>query len=313
MNNYPQISIIIPVYNRAHLVHETLNSIINQTFTNWECIVVDDGSTDKSIEVLKEFSLKDNRIKYYKRPNSKPKGANACRNYGFELSNGEFINWFDSDDLMMPQKLESQVKQLADSNLQFIVCQTLVFQNTKENILGLRKERIYSEDFFNDFITNDIKWLTQAPLIKRQFIIDNDLSFDESLHQSQERDFFIKVLSKVDNYLYDNEPLVLFRKHNKSISFGKYSVLKEKSNFNVQYNILKNYQEKLSRKSRKILVKTLKRSLKNAIRNNEKKLYIEFNTLINYKIVNLSIYEKFKIKLGFYSIKYFNKGDCFFS
>ena len=98
MNN-PLVSIIIPTYNRAHFIGETLESVIAQTYENWECIVVDDGSTDYTDELMEYYCKKDTRIQYHHRPDIKPRGANACRNYGFGVSKGEYINWFDSDDL----------------------------------------------------------------------------------------------------------------------------------------------------------------------------------------------------------------------
>ena len=94
------VSIIIPTFNRADIIHETLDSIKLQTYEKWECIIVDDGSNDNSIMVINEFVKTDNRFKFYDRPINKLKGANSCRNYGFEKSKGEFINWFDSDDIM---------------------------------------------------------------------------------------------------------------------------------------------------------------------------------------------------------------------
>ena len=83
MNN-PLVSIIIPTYNRAHFIGETLESVLAQTYHNWECIVIDDGSTDYTDELMEFYCEKDSRIQYYHRPSHKPKGANACRNYGFE-------------------------------------------------------------------------------------------------------------------------------------------------------------------------------------------------------------------------------------
>ena len=84
--NTSLISIIIPTYNRAHLINDTLNSIIAQTYTNWECIVVDDASTDNTASILEGYINKDSLFQYNIRPNIKPKGANACRNFGFEIS-----------------------------------------------------------------------------------------------------------------------------------------------------------------------------------------------------------------------------------
>ena len=83
----------------------TLDSIINQTFTDWECILVDDRSADESIRVLQEYQKKDARFKAFLRPLSLKKGANSCRNYGFLQATGSYIKWFDSDDLMQPKHL----------------------------------------------------------------------------------------------------------------------------------------------------------------------------------------------------------------
>jgi len=106
INKKPLISIIIPTYNRAHLIGETLDSIIAQTYQNWECIVVDDGSDDDTEEVMKSYIQNDNRIYYYHRPEEHLPGGNGARNFGFEKSTGEYIQWFDSDDLMEPNSIK---------------------------------------------------------------------------------------------------------------------------------------------------------------------------------------------------------------
>ena len=102
----PLISIIIPTFNRAHYIQETLDSILNQTYINWECIIIDDGSEDNTQEVLAKYLKKDVRFQFHIRPENRPKGANSCRNYGFELSKGDLIKWFDSDDIMLPNHIE---------------------------------------------------------------------------------------------------------------------------------------------------------------------------------------------------------------
>tara|TARA_R110001583_G_scaffold162719_1_gene314993 strand:- start:48643 stop:49593 length:951 start_codon:yes stop_codon:yes gene_type:complete len=308
----PLVSIIIPTYNRAQLIGETLDSVLAQTYTNWECIVVDDGSTDGTGKLLATYCKKDARFQYHHRPKDRPKGANACRNYGFELSKGEYVNWFDSDDLMVENKLEFQVNKLKVSNLNFSICQTLVFENEIDNIIGLRKDKIYSIDFFNDFIINDIKWLTQAPLIKRKFLVKNSIEYDESLMQSQERDYFIKILSLVDDYLHDDTPLVLFRKHEDSISHGKYTKDKMESNFKVNYNILKNYNNRLNNETILKLRKSLKSNLKSAIIENMPDLTYKFWVLLNKEVLELKFSERIKLFLGIYSMKYFKRGEIFF-
>lgn len=306
------VSIIIPTYNRAHLIGETLDSVLAQTYTNWECIVVDDGSEDNTDDVVTAYVKNDARFQYHQRPKDRPKGANACRNYGFELSKGKYINWFDSDDLMLPNKLMLQVDQLMTSDLVMSVCQTTVFENHKKNILGLRNEKIHSKDFFNDFVTNDIKWLTQAPIIKRDFIIEKSIVFDEQLMQSQERDFFIKILNVIDDYLVCEEALVLFRKHGESISYGKVKEVHLQSNFRVNFNIIHNYHNRLTLKSVERLKKALKQCLLLSYRNGYHKLTEQLLKQILKNSIYFTFNEKTRLMVGFISLKIFKRGEFFF-
>jgi glycosyltransferase involved in cell wall biosynthesis len=121
MSDQPLVSIIIPTYNRAHLIGETLDSLVAQTYLNWECIIVDDGSSDNTDEVIGEHVNKDSRFKYYHRPEVHLPGGNGARNYGFKMSKGEYVNWFSSDDLMVAEKLEVKVKAMLENEVDFMV------------------------------------------------------------------------------------------------------------------------------------------------------------------------------------------------
>ena len=307
------ISIVIPVFNRANLIGETLQSIQKQSYTNWECIVVDDGSTDTTVAVIEKYVQKDRRIRYYKRPISKPKGANACRNYGFALSKGAYVNFFDSDDVMHHDKLKLQVEQLQNNpTYSFTVCQTLVFENTIENTLGLRKNKIYTKDFFNAFVANQIKWLTQAPLFKTSFLKEYAISFDESLQQSQERDFFLKVLAVVDDYLYNNTPLVYFRKHSSSISSGVQSESKLYSNFKVSVTTLQNYKAQLNEQAIHYTQKRIHKVMYTALllRYLRLSLYMLYQVVV--KTPTYSFNKKVQLSKGVVSMLIFKKGERFF-
>ena len=85
------VSILIPNYNKASYLRPTLDSIMAQTYSNWECIIVDDHSTDISWEIIEEYAKTDSRFKIYKRPNHLAKGGNVCRNYAFTNSVGDFV------------------------------------------------------------------------------------------------------------------------------------------------------------------------------------------------------------------------------
>ena len=101
----PLVSVIIPTYNRAGVIKETINSIINQTYSNFEIIIVDDGSTDNTGDIIKTFQ--DDRIKYYWKKNTGL--PSKARNVGLKHVNGEFIAFLDSDDIWLPKKIETQL------------------------------------------------------------------------------------------------------------------------------------------------------------------------------------------------------------
>src|SRR5690606_40203485 len=102
---YPLVSIIVPCYNYGHYLLETLNSVKSQIFKDWECIIIDDGSTDPTAEVAREATRIDRRFRYYYQEN---KGLAAARNSGILRSRGEFIQFLDADDFISPNKLRSQ-------------------------------------------------------------------------------------------------------------------------------------------------------------------------------------------------------------
>tara|TARA_R110002049_G_scaffold3795_5_gene27656 strand:- start:134769 stop:135725 length:957 start_codon:yes stop_codon:yes gene_type:complete len=250
MHQQSLISIIIPTYNRAHLIGETLDSIVAQTYTNWECIVVDDGSTDKTNIVLAAYCEKDKRFKYLKRPDNYKKGGNGARNYGFEISKGDYINWFDSDDIMHPEKLEIQYNLIKQTNSNFVTCQSIVFKNNISNLLKLNSESIFSENIFSDYLTKKVSWLTQAPLWSKLFLSSLDYLFDENLRAGQEWEFHSRVLLNYPDYSYTNERLVYIRQHDSSISYSKKAEVFRDINYVkariLIYNLLKNAKRNIN-------------------------------------------------------------------
>ena len=118
-SNNPEISIIMATYNRGHFVKETLTSIINQSFQDWECIIIDDGSSDNTYEIIKTYVDSDKRFRYYKRGEDYKKGLPGCRNKGLDLANGNFIQFFDDDDIVHPDNLKTCFRVLSEGNSHF--------------------------------------------------------------------------------------------------------------------------------------------------------------------------------------------------
>jgi len=193
----PLVSIIIPTFNRAHLIGETLHSISAQTYQNWECIVVDDGSTDDTENVLRDYIQKDERFKYLKRPEHRKRGGNAARNFGFENSKGDYINFVDSDDLIHPDKLKLQLAVLEDDE----TCQVCLSE--AELFSGSQRRKKKSKplegiDFFEDYILRNIDMGTLQPLWRKEFLASADVVYDEKLKKAQDYDFFSRMSFRPD-------------------------------------------------------------------------------------------------------------------
>ena len=215
----PLVSIIIPTFNRAEYLPETLDSIVAQTYTNWECIIVDDGSTDSTKKTLLNYTEKDKRFICKTRPKNKPKGANACRNYGFEISKGDYIQFFDSDDIMLSMHIEEKVKALEQKkNIDFVTCNHVTFyKKNKEYHYHDTRINTFTGNLYEDYILGAASILTMSPLWNRA-VIKNSPLFDENLHQLQDLDLYSKILFKNQNYKYLEEELIQVRVHNNSIS-----------------------------------------------------------------------------------------------
>ena len=196
INETPLVSIIIPIYNRESLVTPTMKSIISQTYLNWECILVDDGSTDNTINILNEFSKQDSRIKVFNRPHSMLKGANACRNLGLDNSSGKYVIFFDSDDIMLPFCIKNRVLQIEGSNYDMLVFSMGVFNDLNE-LINPESRIVCNKDLHNtiaDFLTSkSLPWSTSRPIYKKSLISDK-IRFNTKLQFFQDDEFNIKIL-----------------------------------------------------------------------------------------------------------------------
>lgn len=235
MNDYGLVSIITPCYNAAKYISDTIESILAQTYSNWELLITDDCSSDNSIEIIEEYVRRDSRIKIQKMEVNG--GAGVCRNKSIEEAKGRYIAFCDSDDQWFPEKLEKQLsfmieKKCALSYTSYMTC------NDKGLINGIIVSK--NKESFHSMIHNcGIGCLTA--------IYDTEVVgkvFMPAIRKRQDWGLWLTIL-KVCKVAYGlKEPLAIYRLHSDSISNNKISLVKY--NLNVYrkvlgYSTLKSY------------------------------------------------------------------------
>lgn len=210
------ISIIIPTFNRGHLVEDTLESFKKQTHQNWEIFVIDDHSTDNTKAIIEE--IKDDRIKYYLRSKEYKKGPAGSRNYGISLSNAEFVLIFDDDDIAHPQLLEFSLHYLkSEPNVDFCRYKRGIFyKKNKPNAVKLKlsetKKSYFKYSQIPLVLDNTIPFNTCAILWKKECF--ENQKFNEELFYSDEWEFYYKVLkNNCSKGILIDQTLFWARKH----------------------------------------------------------------------------------------------------
>ena len=211
---YPLVSILIPVYNTDKFVAEAIESALYQTYKNIEIIVVDDGSTDKSWEIIESYRKKyPSIIKTHKQEN---KGACAARNKGFELSSGQYIQYLDADDLLAPDKIQHQIKFFDGSG------------NDDFLVNGMWKRFEYSidkelDDGLDDNLQKDlnpIEWIiinrmtAQSAWLTPRNLISEAGKWSEELITNQDGEYFCRVIIKSKMVYYCGKAKTYYRIHN---------------------------------------------------------------------------------------------------
>lgn len=209
------ISIIVPAYNVAEYIHETLLSILYQSYTNLEIIVVNDGSTDTTIEVVE--SISDSRVKLFNRLNQ---GVSASRNFGLENAAGDYVVFFDSDDLMPDGFIKSRVSFLQQNPFFSFVTSWVQKINEKgEKIDGLMKSAC--SDLQNEILLyhSDIITCPSGYMFVKSDLLNNDLKFDENLSSAADRFFLLQIDQHLKGHFLREESACLFyRIRNESMS-----------------------------------------------------------------------------------------------
>lgn len=216
--NEPLVSIITPVYNAEQFLSETIESVKNQTYQNWEMILVDDCSKDNSADIIKEFQNTDDRIKYIRL--EKNSGASVSRNTGITNAKGRFIAFVDSDDIWNPDKLEKQVSYMLENKVGFTFTS---YRYMKENGEPTNKVAKAPQKIdYNGLLKNTIIGCSTV-------VIDRDIvgSFEMPLvRRGQDTATWLKIL-RTEEFAYGiEEDLVKYRLVGDSLSSNKIKAIK---------------------------------------------------------------------------------------
>lgn len=214
----PLVSIIIPSYNRDNLIRESLDSVLAQTYLNWECIIVDDGSTDGTNAILKEYSIIDNRFIIVSKPMELRQGASVSRNLGLKFARGEYIQFLDSDDILAEDKLEKQIISLKKENKKTIsVCKTHCFKEKKDDVI-LDIDRLDYRDFSTSEEYFDVIGEIGGYYAPESFLISKELIdfsgyWNENLTLNDDGEFFFRIIHNSNKIVFINDTFVRHREN----------------------------------------------------------------------------------------------------
>jgi glycosyltransferase involved in cell wall biosynthesis len=222
-----KVSIIIPCFNSEEFIGDTILSVVNQTHEKWECIIVDDGSTDSSLDLIEEYSRSNPKIKSFIR-GSDLKGASVCRNEGANMADGDYLIFLDSDDQLSPNCLENRVKRFKENpDKDFLVFYCELFKEKPGDTKLLWNIRTKVPDL-QRYIAHDLSWHTTSPIWKKQSFL-NLGGFDEKATCMQDWELHLRALVGNFNYIYfDDKPDCYYRKNHggDTISSQKASIPK---------------------------------------------------------------------------------------
>lgn len=213
------ISVIIPAYNAEKYIEETLDSVLSQTYQNWECIVVDDGSTDNSAELILSYCKIDSRFRYYKQKNA---GPSKARNLGLENASGVFIQYLDADDVLLPQRFQIMLEKYVHTQEKKILYSDLligescdIFSTSKFKTKTTLGHEVDFKSMYLNF-GNKLSFIPGCILFHRDALLN--VKWNESLSNSEDWDYYLQITKQGFSFVNIPEPLFVYRNTENSLS-----------------------------------------------------------------------------------------------
>lgn len=209
----PLVSIIIPTFNNARYIRETVESALAQTYEQTEIIIIDDGSTDNTRDVISDL-IDSNRLKYFYQDN---RGVSSARNTGIRISKGKYISFLDSDDIISPKKVEVQLASLEGHQEYGVAFSDFrYFAYSDKSRLIQPRFRFSGDPTLRMIFCGELMPIHSA-LIRRDVLEKTDW-FDESLEWGEDNDFWIRLKVRNMKFFYNDEVLALYRLHGNQAS-----------------------------------------------------------------------------------------------
>ncbi len=214
----PLISVIVPCYNYGRFLAETIGSLQRQTYANWECIIVDDGSTDDSAEKAKALAAADPRVKYYFQKNA---GLSAARNTGLQKASGDFIQFLDADDLLASFKFEQEIGLFeANREIDIVYGDFVLLEDASGKFLRGKLPVIAMREVhpFLDFCR---RWEKDFSIPIHSFLFRRScfaqVTFNTALPTHEDLDVHLRIALAGKKYLAHNDRVAVYRVHAKSM------------------------------------------------------------------------------------------------
>ena len=246
------VSIIVPFFNAECYIEETIHSVLSQSHSNVEVICVDDGSNDKTVDVINEICKNDERVTLLKRDRL-PKSGSTCRNIGASFAKGEYLIFLDADDVLAEDCIEKRLMVIEGTNYSFVVFPMASFSTTTDN--WTMTSRLNVKDFKYFFASGFAAWQVTSPIWRKDFFLNVLNGFDESFQRLQDIELHLRaVVASEGNFwvMKENNPDCFYRKtpseglrHHKMIAtlaaYEKFSALLENTYNSGALNIRRKF------------------------------------------------------------------------
>lgn len=216
-NDCPLVSIIVPVYNAGKFLNTCIDSVLNQSYTNWELILVNDGSTDNSLDIIKRYFQIDSRIAYIDKINE---GPSLARKSGTDQSKGKYIQYLDSDDLLLTDAIENLVNRAEETNAEIVAAPFYFYYSEEKMDLSghFTFQTLTGIEYFNEILLGKAYWSVWSNFISRSLFEKNEILFISEISFGEDAILMLQLLYYTQSVAALDKPILYYKQIESSIS-----------------------------------------------------------------------------------------------